>query len=95
MKKIENINRPNIYDYDIIPFSKEQKNKFDKMNISSLMITGKLLSIEPKNYKRLEKTEEQFLIVDKNKGYSMLFKFKKGKLKLVKIFEKDNTFVKD
>mgnify|MGYP006284486479 CR=1 FL=1 len=95
MKDIENIQRPNIYDYDIIPFSNEQKNIFDKMNISSLMITGKLLSIDPKDYKRLEKIEEQFLIVDKNKGYGMLFKFKEGDLKLVKIFEKDNTFVKD
>ena len=71
---------------------KEQKKKLDRLKISSLMITGKLLSISPEVYYRLEKTEKPFLITGEFIKAGLLFKFKNGKIKLKEVLESKNIF---
>ena len=92
VKQLENVKRPELYDYEVLDFSKEQKKKLDRLNISSLMITGKLLSISPEVYYRLEKTEEPFLITGEFIKAGLLFKFSNGKIKLKEVLESKNIF---
>ena len=90
VKQLENIQRPELYDYDIKDFTKKQKIKLDELQISSLMITGKLLSISPEVYYRLEKTEEPFLITDEFIKAGLLFEFNNGKIELKEVLESKN-----
>lgn len=94
IKQLENIKRPGLYDYRVKNFSKEQKKKLDRLKISSLMITGKLFSIESKSLKRYKKTEELFTIIDKKREYGLIFKFKAGVIELLDILEPDTLHIK-
>ena len=58
------------------------------------MITGKLLSISPEAYYRLEKSEEPFLIAGEFIKAGLLFKFSNGKIKLKEVLEANNIFEK-
>lgn len=57
MEQVDNISRPGKYSYDLKPFTDKQKEKLEKNNISSLMITGKILSVEPVKLKEYEKNK--------------------------------------
>ena len=92
VKQLENIQRPELYDYEVLDFSLEQKKKLDSLKINSFMITGKLLSISPEVYYRLEKTEEPFLITGEFIRSGLLFKFSSGKIKLKEVLESKNIF---
>jgi len=92
MEQVENISRPGKYNYDLKPFTDKQKEKLEENNISSLMITGKILSIKPKKLRQYENNQESFMIVDTDKNYVLLFKFVDNDIKLIDLFCEDNLY---
>ena len=74
--------------------TRHAEQRMSQRHIDKYLIAGNIISLGSEKLERLQNEWEEAIIIDKEKGFSMVIAFYPNQIKLVTVIDKTNVFVK-